>query len=483
MLHRVTFIFLVLFSFGISHAVLTVEGTVSMSFSGINLTLTPSVVGDDVVFSVTGTHPTFDGLEVSTKDSPEALFVSSTANFSSSTIYYFPGEGVYKHIRIRPTATGLTVGQSGEINILWSVDNAQICVLSPAFSPVDLPVGAIFSGNASGSRGGVYNISVTSSIGSASINSSTGAFTIASGSPGVVNFKVWISAAGAYLRSNDAPGTAQFVNSGRVKISIPPNNTPYAIEYKLKKDGEIFATWTQAPGASGYIGYVPVPLGGGTGGFELEETTKGVKLDGASVVAGGSTDGAVTNRTPVTPGTHPPGAPPLTPGVITPVTGTNDDGRTVTTTPLPVVTSPVSPKGPVWSPPVAPVPPSEQTDLLTNKVYREGVDRLTNQLVSTLPDELPSPADPEDTRHAKASGLISASRDLLPSAPQIIAPTMQQSSVTLFAGKVGSVDVSGSFDFSQYSTQIAIFRALVSATMLVIFTIVFVKTIRGAFAS
>jgi hypothetical protein len=156
---------------------------------------------------------------------------------------------------------------------------------------------------------------------------------------------------------------------------------------------------------------------------------------------------------------------------------------------LPVVVSaPPAPRGPVWTaPPVVPetgLPPGpeEQTDLLTNKVFREGVDRITNQLTPGVADEVPSLPPVHDNRVERAGLLDSLSTSKLPAVPPVVIP-VATSNLTMNFGQVNGVAFSQSMDLSEWSGPINVFRVIASGCMLVIFTIVFTRTIRSAFAS
>ena len=139
-----------------------------------------------------------------------------------------------------------------------------------------LVTGQTFNGTASGAQSGnAYNISVVSGSAGASMNSSTGAYTVTPSGAGLVTYKVWISEGGGYSRSADAQASISVTASKKVTVTIPANNSEYPITYTLKQGDVVIGTHVQQPGATAHI--VQIDVGANDGLVTLTATTTGIK--------------------------------------------------------------------------------------------------------------------------------------------------------------------------------------------------------------
>ena len=245
----------------------------------------------------------------------------------------------------------------------------QTCVLSKNSGTVF--GGDNIIGRASGAQSGnTYNIAITSDSGGATINSTTGDYTVTTpgGIDSTVAFKVWISGGSGYDRSNDAVGTVNGAASRQVRYSLPANNSPYPIVFTFTQDGIVVGTVTRQPNDSAVISSFSV--GSATGDVKVTATQKGLLIDGVSVLLDSSGNGTISIPTVANPAT--PTADPLSPSVSVTIPVT-----------LPAVSLPAAGATNVWAAPVA----SESSNLLTNQVYREGVDK-TGVSISAVGEKL-----------------------------------------------------------------------------------------------
>jgi len=269
---------------------------------------------------------------------------------------------------------------------LFTRAGSQTASLSPDGGAASIVEGQTFVGTASGAQGGnPYNISIVSGPGSASINSSTGAYTVTANGSGLIHYKVWISAGGGYTRSPDAESNIAVTNSAKVKVTVPANNGSYPIVYKLWQNGVVVGTHTQMPGASAFI--VVLPVSASDGPVTMTSQTQGVMINDGIVteVPGGVIDNPETTLTPSI-------DPPTT--VVPPPPDVKAPGTSVTSKlPRVKVTWGASGQGST---------PSTQTDILTNKTYREGVEKQLEQsgIELKLADERPSESDMESKGQA-----------------------------------------------------------------------------------
>lgn len=233
--------------------------------------------------------------------------------------------------------------------------------LSPNEGNATLIEGQTFNGTATGAQAGnAYNISIVSGPGSAAINSSTGAYTVTANGVGAIAYKVWISAGGGYARSEDAVRAIVANEGKKVTVRVPANTGDKPVTYDLVQDGQVIGSRVQQPGDGAYV--VQVNVGANAQDVVLRSTVSGVAYDDGVLVD--DVEGAV--QMPQTQTISP--SDDTTPVDATITTSVKTAGSDVTTQGRTKV---------VWGDSGQSTNPAEQTDLLTNKTYREGVERLT----------------------------------------------------------------------------------------------------------
>jgi len=243
-------------------------------------------------------------------------------------------------------------------------DLPQTVSLSPDGGSGAILTGETFTGTATGAQAGnSYNISITSGSGGASINPSTGAYTVTAGpTGGLIHYKVWISAGGGYARSADVGANIAVSLSKKIKVTIPANNGKYPITYILFNGAgvQVGSDIVQMPGATAIITVIDV--GAQDGPFTLKSYTQGITTDG--VVFVDDAEGGVEETISTTiPSSADPTTPPTT--VMPPNTSTPN-----TSTP-----TPGGKTGVVWS-----STGGAGSDALTNSTYREGVGKIIDEL-------------------------------------------------------------------------------------------------------
>ncbi|MFH1499500.1 MAG: hypothetical protein ABII82_16950, partial [Verrucomicrobiota bacterium] len=130
---------------------------------------------------------------------------------------------------------------------------------------------------------------------------------------------------------------------------------------------------------------------------------------------------------------------------------------------------------------------TNSTGGVTAEQSAEGVDKITNAVGEVL-DALETDAEaPEvgDADHTEGKNqvdsAVEAGLEMLPSAPSVLGPSTT-STITFPMGRINGADYSRTLDFSEWETPIAIFRGLCSGCLFIMATIIFTRTIRGAFA-
>lgn len=98
-----------------------------------------------------------------------------------------------------------------------------------------------------------------------------------------------------------------------------------------------------------------------------------------------------------------------------------------------------------------------------------------------------SPTDlPEldlEPHQAVSDSLESSMSAVLPEEPPVIQMPLQDGSISLHFGRINGSDYSWTIDMTSYASSIAIFRTLCNGVLLILFFVIYIKTIRGAFAS
>ena len=363
---------------------------------------------------------------------------------------------------------GVIMQYSADTGSLSMPSPVQTCALSGGGSAAIL-TGQTYSGFATGAQAGnPYNISIISGGGGASINSATGVYTITAGpTGGLIHYKVWISAGGGYDRSNDAEGNIAVSLSKKVTVTIPANNSSYAIRYTLTQGGVSIGSYVQAAGHSAYI--LQVDVGANDGPVTLTATTTGIKKDGISLIDDPSQEVTEVISQTILPdpsGTPVPVSPPSTNDVKKP-TDTNS--------------------GQVWSPGNQSTDPAQQTDLLTNQTFREGIDKLLDSQKTGVTDSdgLDVSALPAPVANVTVEGVQSL-KGKLPVAPTLQDPgtvSVVSISLPLMTSLTATTSFSFSWDFSSWVTRLSWLRTFILGCISVWFFFGVNKQLRNSVAN
>lgn len=350
---------------------------------------------------------------------------------------------------------------------------AQSVTLAPDSGNGSLLTGQTFVGTATGAQAGnAYNISIVSGDASASINPSTGDYTVTAGSTsGPVSYKVWVSAGGGYSRSPDVSGSIGVALSKKVKVTIPANNGAYAITYKLYQDGEEIGSVTRLAGASAIITVIDVGASGGS--VTMKSFTSGLMMDDVIIVDDAA--GTVEADIPI---------------VITP---TADPSAPPIAIPPPSTSSPLA-QTPLNSQPAL-VWSSEggsSGDALTNGVFREGVGKIVGGLGGdpnlTIPDDTPQiEANVADT-DAKVGTVLSSLGDVADKTDEVVGDVTSKKPV--FTAVTGSQYVYVlpmpmlpqpiTIDLSFIETPIQLMRTVIKVAFLLFMWFLYAKTLKSA---
>lgn len=263
----------------------------------------------------------------------------------------------------------------GSLSWFYNPDS-QVCTQSLTAGSGSIKALHTATGDAHGAQAGnAYNIAITAGEGAATIDASTGHFSITAGPHGgTIQYKCWISAGNGFSQSNDSFGSVGVSSQDTVNINIGPNTGDNTIQYDLKQDGTVFATITRAGHSPAYTGTFIVPADG-SGDVTMETTVLGVSLTGNSYVSDPA--GQVKINPPQTL---------IKSNLDTPPSpGNTTDAFSPSHNDAPVdAPKPSSGKISVWSSGNSSDNPATQKDLLTNNIYREGVDKVDAQLQGLL---------------------------------------------------------------------------------------------------
>lgn len=214
---------------------------------------------------------------------------------------------------------------------------------------------------------------------------------------------------------------------GYTKTAAPPppsckvtvalrNDRDVTTNYRLKQNGTVVGSIAVAPGA-GVIQTFNVQC---DIAVTVEEFIEGLSQDGEGnwvAVEGGVTVKSVGTVTPVS---VPSGEPDPAP---TTVPQSTEIPKTVSPTPAPVYR-------PVWKPRAPATDPANQTDLLTNTVFREGIEKLK--------EDTGKLAARDDALGKDDAGRLSSLQSAAQSTIDAQKSNMQTSATSEFESKVGS---------------------------------------------
>lgn len=352
-------------------------------------------------------------------------------------------------------------------------DMPQTASLSPNGGAASLIQGQTFSGTATGAQAGnPYNISIVSGQGSASINSATGAYTVTANGPGLIHYKVWISAGGGYTRSPDAESNISVTASKKVKVTIPANTGKYPITYKLYQGGVEIGSHTQMPGATAHI--VTIDVGANDGPVTMKAFTSGIMTDGVVFV-----DDVTGNVEEVLPVTITPTSDDTAPPVTVPKPNTTTSN---TTTPKPGGST-----GVVWS-----STGGAGSDALTNATYREGVGKIldaintgdvpeaesqetaineaTNEGATTAQSVMDAAADVKDN--------VQAAKTALTDKQPIIIPV--SGSQLVYSYTLAQIGKTWTVDLTFLQTPITLMRTVIKVLFMLFMWFLYARTLRSS---
>jgi len=308
-----------------------------------------------------------------------------------------------------------------------------------------------------------------------------GTFTIPTGSTGGWTLAARTTAGGGYTSSTEGLGVsaAGSYDPGATKKSFLYNFTngaEYAVRYVIEEDGVIVVNELVQPGqtVSGaregantgtFVDKVFVPAEFSDGGWV--EQNLGPTGTGGGATSSGNTYIVLPSGT--TTSNHAPGASPVTP--------INTRSITPTTPGIPGAGQILPASQTIWK-------ENTGTDLLTNSVYKQGVDKVVAEIkgAPVTQTTFDATADPDyETSMAKASvdGLLSK----VPTAPTIVAPAAS-AGVFSFTFTPAGMSSAQTFemDLSAYDTPIDAFKLLVRAGLALWFYFLVVRTVRDSFA-
>ncbi|MBI2510512.1 MAG: hypothetical protein HYV96_00915 [Opitutae bacterium] len=311
------------------------------------------------------------------------------------------------------------------------------------------------------------------------------------------------SAAKAYIRISRNGGTLASssmdnpANAQKYKVTVSLfNSHDYPVSYKLMQGTTVLGQVT----LSAHEGLIQSFITDNPDPITVFEQVSGISYDGGQWIAveGAVHESAVKTATPT-----------LVPNDTTPVNETivpedvnlpDDISPTPAPESQPVWKPRPSGPSPTWTPSTPNTDPGNQTDLLTNATYRQGIENImtgqaalvqgseyregTDKIVSALngtaltpPAELAALDVVDLNQKTVASKLLSK----LPTAPTVETPgTVTQFSATV---KVPGIqdEYALAFDLADYPA-VSVFRALVLAALSLSFFFLTLKAVKEAFA-
>ncbi|MBI2513543.1 MAG: hypothetical protein HYV96_16360 [Opitutae bacterium] len=307
----------------------------------------------------------------------------------------------------------------------------------------------------------------------------------------------------AYIRISRNGGTVASssmdnpAGAPKYKVTVKLfNSHDYPVTYKLVQGSTVLGQIT----LSAHEGLIQSFVTENPDPITVFEQVSGISYDGGQwlAVEGAVHESAVKTATPT-----------LVPNDTTPVNETivpedvnlpDDISPTPAPASQPVWKPRPSGPSPTWTPSTPNNDPGNQTDLLTNATYRQGIENImtgqaalvqgaeyregTDKIVSALngtpltpPTELTAPEVVDLQQNSVATKLLSK----LPTAPTVETPgTVTQFSATL---KVPGIqdEYALAFDLADYPA-VSVFRALVLAALSISFFFLTLKAVKEAFA-
>lgn len=437
-----------------------------------------STIKTHVVYDLSGDTVSWSISHVQTYNSTGAFQVT----VNGSAVATYGGGGTNPYASPQSGSATLLPGQTiVAITGAFSYtrpDATQVVSLYPGGGASAILTGQTFHGIATGAQAGnSYNISIVSGGGGASINASTGDFTVTAGpTGGLIHYKVWISAGGGYARSADVESNIAVSLSKKVTVTIPANTGSYTITYTLKQGGVVIGTYVQVPGHGNYI--MQVDVGANDGPVTLLATTTGVTTDGVSYI-----DDPLREVTQVISET------------ILPTTSTTPVSVPPPSTNNAQAPAPAASGGTVWSSGNGSADPAAQKDLLTNQVFREGIDKLFVNDQNMTPGDTLDTSDVE-TQHGvltadKVTGIVNKlpgrpTFEAVGSASPVLAITLPL--ITGVSGGSGGLSFTNedyvfSFNFTDWVTRLAWLRELIRVILMVWLFVAITRQVRESVAN
>lgn len=263
------------------------------------------------------------------------------------------------------------------------------------------------------------------------------------------------------------------------------NTTDFATTYVVMQDGEPVGSITLQPGEA-VIQHVEVPA---DSDVVVVAQVPGLSYDGDNwfVMEGAVYEQQVTP--PLTPQIEPPLQPFVVPQPTIPENAKNpannpSGGGGIPPWPIEEegeVKNPNKDK-PVWKHDDPNEDPDGQVDLLTNKIFREGIEKLLENGGAEGPEEL-EPGEAEEAPTVPAPDMVG--KFALPTLPSSIG------TVTTLAATIPGFNVSGvgwpsydwTFDLDDHASAVSLVRGIFAGVLYICYFILCVRTIRGAAAS
>lgn len=332
------------------------------------------------------------------------------------------------------------------------------------------------TGSASGAQGGnQYHASIVGTGASVIINPTSGVFVVTAAEVGSYTVQVWAEAGNGYARSNDATIEGTVIDTRKNKVTLRLDNRGnVGQKFFARQDGSRIAEWLLASDEVRVVTLETPTLSPVTieteGARQLVDgvwtATPDNVIDPAGTYSPERVGGNVT----------PPESPTPAKGGATPQAPTPESGKSVWTS----------------------ITGDNITNNITNATFAEGADKIV-KAIADLKGVIPSGGgsgtgtiddpDEDDFEMEGYDGenlpsLVDGVLENLPDAPSILAPESASSPIfvsPLF--KIGNIEIQREYDLTPYIGAIQPFRIVSAGVVGVLFFILYVRTIKGAFAS
>lgn len=274
------------------------------------------------------------------------------------------------------------------------------------------------------------------------------------------NITVYAQASDDYAQSNTVTGKVIVMRSLRVTKWLPANKLTSAVIYRAYQGGVVIATHTQVPGAPDYLWTITTTS---NAPVTFDMTLTNVKDGGGTYITEPGTNTTIPDPSPSTP-TLNPSTPSTNPTPQTPAL------------PVPGQNTPV-----VWNP-----GNGGPEDLLTNQVYREGVERLMQTQLPPVPDQ--SAEIEQAVTAGSATSLLNDAQDIRDnleaqhealSQKKPLIPTVAGSDF-VYVLPMGVIASDLTIDLSFLSTPISLMRLVIKLAFLAFMWFLYMRTLRAS---